>query len=335
MKKIIFLVMAVAALTSCSKSDQDEVAAKSDIVKLGGAIDDAVTTRGDGVIAQRTALKLDLFRADMTENLAFTGTYDKTFTGTLAAGAEPSNPGTIAPSPAQAFFRDENRKSKFVAVYPQGGTVDLAKGTVAYTLDGAMDVMGSDLVQGSIATGEETVKLLIKHLLTQIEVVIQNGGSDATEIASIVSSWGKIESIKVDGQIADVLLTLPDPSGQKVAPTIAANSADPVALSLWQKNGDAAPALAMPADGTTTPTFGNAMFLAPGDGNTITLLVKTDIQGSAAQPITVKGITNYAAGNKYKITLKFMNDFVDANAEFVGAIAAEWADAPAVVEEVD
>jgi hypothetical protein len=315
MKKIIFMVLAVTALSGCSKLEQISEDDSTGVpVKLYGAITDV--TRGDGVITGKPALDFDVFRVDkraLFSEGAATGSYE--YPATYAdkiGGSMTVTSGAITLTPTQSYSPVVGIYTKFIGVYPKNGVYSSAGRTVTYaSLDGTTDVMISNIAEGNNET--EDIVLTFSHLLTRIEVKVKAKFSvaadskqkQAAELINIKTAWGNITHIAVRNKKTGVVVTLPHPSSS-AAPIPYATGA-PADLPLTNKlNGDPVPTPGDPLVLTgEVQEFGYAMFVPSTTGENLTLEVKTDGSFAAGiNAVTTKSLT-YAAGTSYTITLLF------------------------------
>jgi hypothetical protein len=208
-------------------------------------------------------------------------------------------------TPKQYYLPDKNRKTKYIAAYPTGGTYNAAARTITYTLDGTQDVMCSSTVEGN--KGSSDLTLAFNHLLTKLKVEVKVEGADATEKATVKALWGNVTSIKVKGRKTNVVLTLPAPSaGTGTVGTLAAGTSATADLALRQLDGKdiATAGVEIPDDGSAA-TFGYAMFL-PFSSEKLKLDVTT-VEGGK-QEVETKNPLIYEAGKGYQITVTFKID---------------------------
>jgi hypothetical protein len=297
------MLLAVMAVVSCSKFDQISDGDESRVpVQLYGVINDTDVTRGDGVIDGKqpsSALNLDVFRADMNANKAYETTYTEKLNGpnTMAATT-----GAITLNPKQYYLPDGNRNTKYIAVYPTGGTYSTGARTITYTLNGTQDVMCSGTVEGS-RSSNSPLALKFNHLLTKLQVEVKANGADK---AAVKAMWGNITSIKVKGRETNVELTLPDPyatAAGTVGTLTAASNSSTTDLELQKSDGTsiASTGVEIPDNGNAS-VFGYAMFL-PFSSKKLTLEITTE-KGGTKELETTNELT-YDAGKGYKIVVAF------------------------------
>jgi hypothetical protein len=310
MKKILFMMLALAALTACTKLDQisgEDV--KNDVygnpIDLSGTIEDIDTRAGAGVITDpgTGGITVSVYRADMSANA--TPAYSSAYNTTLADG---SGDGTISAvfksdksitmNPAQYFFKNAARKSKLISVYPSGGTFSGTARTVTFsTLDGKTDVMCTSVLE---AYNSNTALILTYgHMLTKVDVKIK--AKSSTDLTSINITWGTINSITVTGKNTGATVTFPSPADATTAASIASTGTG-TALSLW--NGTSAPAAATLTASATA--FGSAMFVPSTADETLTFAINSD--GGGTTNVTTSTSKKYEAGKSYTVTISFALD---------------------------
>ena len=317
MKKIIFMVLAVTALSGCSKMEQiSEDDSTGVSVKLYGVITDV--TRGAGVITGKPSLTFDVFRVDkravFSDGVA-TGSYEypATYADKIDGSMTPST-GAISLRPEQKYSPVENIYTKFIGVYPTGGAYNSADRTVTYaSLDGTTDVMISNTAEGNNET-QGGISLSFKHLLTRIDVkvkaklVTSSTEDKAAELLNVKTAWGNITHIAVKNKKTGAVVTLPAPNTSD--DPIIAVSGGATDLPLTNKlNGDVVPAPGTPLVLTEAPLeFGYAMFVPSTGDEKLTLEVKTDGAFAAGIDAVTTSNLSYAAGKSYTITLLFSID---------------------------
>jgi hypothetical protein len=316
MKKILFMMLAVTVMTSCSKfellSDEDMNVNGAE-VKLRGAISEIESRAGAGVVTTipTAGLTTKVFRADMsTAATPVYSTYNTTaITGTLTSA------GAFTMSPTQYFYPNAARKTKYISVYPSDGTFSNTAGTVTFpALDGKTDVMCSNTVEGD-TKNPTLAALTFQHFLTKIDVkVVMKSGET---LADVQAMWGTITSIKLKSKSIGVVVTLPAPTAATTTvATIAAASGTAGDMSLWTSS-HAVPAtgIAIPA---TATSYGYAMFLPVTTAAKLSFDITTT-QGGTITAETTAAAT-YPAAKNCGVTITFSLTGVAASAG-VGGIS--------------
>jgi hypothetical protein len=304
MKKSILMLLAVAALTSCSKFEPVPGEKSGSPVKLYGDIYTGAETRGQGIIGTAVpsgGLVFSVYRADQTGTLgAFTYSgvsFEPLYiTGTLAAA-----PGSIVPSAPLWYLPETTQESQFIGLYPvntTGYSTTTKKVTYpASVIDGSTDLMSSIPAGGSGATFSTPLNLEFHHLLTKIEVAIKAPTATAAAVSNL---YGNITEIKIDDRKSDVEVTLPTAgSTTDYGSAVATGTVND--LDLWNADGTAATSKIIPTDGNEE-TYGYAMFVPVTSGK-IKLLISTQKVGGK-ECITTNNET-LLAGYGYKITVLF------------------------------
>jgi hypothetical protein len=322
MKKIILMLLAVAALTSCSKFEPANGDETGSQVKLSGVINSSAATRVGGVIDPGVALSsLYVFRADQDASSNWPTTYTSNVGGSLAIG------GSISTTPHLYYQTNASQASRFIGLYPGGGTVNYSTdATVSYTLDGSTDIMGTSYKEGNKGTAATPIALGFEHLLTKIEVEVKVVGADDTERAEISNNiWGAVNSIAVAGKQVTAVVTLPDPTDATALPTVAATGATNP-LTLTSRTGGATTPVTMLADGSAT-RFGYAMFIPVGaPGEQLTLNITTANVVGSIESRTTRTDLVFDRGCGYKITVAFSATSVQIASVIPTGTIAGWDD---------
>jgi hypothetical protein len=307
------MLLAVAALTSCSKFEQVPNAGETGSpVKLYGSIYTGTETRaiGDGVITTIPAtspyFEFQVYRADESAPSTY-GAYASGADGVLAPSGTPGV-GDITTSPALYYLpvltsAATPLKSSFVGLYPRGGT--LSSGQVTFTgLNGNTDIMCSDIGEGNTVYGGTStggLTLTFYHLLTKIKVELNAIGGSPAELAGVSAAWGTITDISVDDKKVDnIVVALPAPGSPGHGSVTATGAAADLPLTL--PGGGAATAQA-PGTGTAV-TYGFAMFVpvqSPAQAP-LKLLVTSAKIGQFEVDVPTQ---SWDAGTGYTITLEF------------------------------
>jgi hypothetical protein len=304
MKKIILMLLAVTALTACSKFEPVSKGGDENVpVELYGDIYTGTATRGDGVIGGIPAdgLVFDLYRANQTGATPAYTIYTTKVQGTLLTTKKiTTDPGL--------YYLGTGIKSSFIGLHPVGGT--LANNKVTYDLDGSDDILATQSVEGEQDEDPSPLSLTFKHLLTKIQVRIKS--KDDEDPGALAAAEG-IKSIKVAGKAIKAIVTLPNLSTEtnaaNVYPIIAADGTDTADdLSLWTDDGKALDdndngAILFNTDGTAKH-IGSAIFLptTPTDTKEV-LTLKIITKGKNIEhPVPLPEL-EYKQGFGYTITI--------------------------------
>jgi hypothetical protein len=307
MKKIIFMLLAVAALTSCSKFEPvskggDESGSS---VKLSGSIYTGAATRLDGVIGGTlplAPLTFSVYRADQTGpigSLSWPATFaPTTVIGTLGTTAVAGN---ISTAPQLYYLPEANRRSAFIGLHPENATG--SAGVVTYpVLNGGKDIMCTVPVNGDKSTSGD-LNLTFHHLLTKITVELVTNGADNAAKGNISDLWGKISEIKVEDKAVAVDVTLPGPTGTGHGSAAAAALPTPDDLALVNEDGTAISTPKTISKTATASTFGHAMFVPVTSSAKLKFFITTEKGG--LQTVETRTLQTYDEGYGYIITVTF------------------------------
>lgn len=302
MKKLVFSMLAMAAMVSCtSESDpiNDIDGDKAEIKMTAGVLN--IVTKSAGVIDGNAAAITDVafWKINAAENEAIDWTNSpEIFTATIATTKEVTFTGD---KPYYSAKSDEF--AHIIGYHPQsdgtlGTSTDADK--VSYTIDGNKDILYAAVKKGSKTTKDTPLAPEFKHLLTQLKVKIVGD-------AAAKAAWGTIQSIAV--KEADKALTLNLANG-----TIAASSTP-------SKDNLNLIVASYPDIPETATEVGYIMVLPRTEQ--YTLVVTTDnytsgkdvaiaIPKRTTDPVRTENQT--LAGESYTITLTFEAGEVKANA---------------------
>lgn len=282
--------------------------------------------------AEETGLAVSVFRINQYDN-ASTVEYpdDEDFTNIIGpknatlAGNTTGTPVEGKPdgkitfdSGHYQYYLSNGWRSKVIALYPQftDASWDNTEGTVSYTIDGKTDIMTTPWGEGyknlSVNPAVSVQPALeFEHLLTQIRVQVYAIDETAA------NAWGDIESITVDDQPADAVITLPDVSTSNLSTltTVAEEEdgeIDDLYLYVTTGGTDATAAVEkenIPLQKTDQEeeqayaNLGYCMFapLTTTVDKPLELTVTTSVGG--ASKVYIKKEQTYAAGTAYIITL--------------------------------
>lgn len=187
MKKFILSILAIAAMTSCTKTSEDDVDPNAPVeIKLGGSI----------TALSKAAVINNTFTAQVASSET-TGNYTTSLWSGTDAGKINVNNGSVTFSQTEYYPNDGG------TVYMKGFApqATINAGQVAYTISGKEDIMVTSEISGSRTdnTGKE---LTFNHLLTQLKFKL------VAEDADAITYWGSITSITVKDVEKDLVLNL-------------------------------------------------------------------------------------------------------------------------------
>lgn len=183
MKRIIFSMLAMVAMVSCSSEEGINPDNNTPVeIRLNGG----VNTVTKAVTTTETLAKAFFANGTTTETYA-----DAPWTATITGGSITFNPKQYYPV---------NDSSIFLKGYAPAGTYK--SGTVSYTIDGDMDIIATNENSGkkSVPFGEIT----FDHLLTQLQFEV------IASSAEVATAWGELSKIELTEQPTALELKLTD-----------------------------------------------------------------------------------------------------------------------------
>jgi hypothetical protein len=329
MKISIILLLAVMALTGCTSkeliwpdvvyADDNQPADEDGVpVKLNGVINTGAETRGDGVFTGTLPdndLSVSIYRADNSSSDVVSG-YPSSYAASVIDGTFDTS-GNIEMSPTQYYLPGSPvRSTKFIAVYPGGGTYNAASRTVELAVDGTTDILATNVVQGSKSSAASS--MTFNHLLAQVVVQVVAGGNNPAD-ASV--AWGKITGITISAKAGTATVTLPAPNSTSTAPAIAlkASAPAPSAMTVKATHNDLPGGMTIPTAVDVSNPYGYALIVPSTNTDKLMFHVTTEKSGTAAQPVETIANIKYLAGTTHVITLTFSaGDAIDASVSLTG-----------------
>lgn len=319
MKKSVFVMLAAAAMVSCTESNLNDAPAidNGEIKVKSVAYDVNASTRApyEGNDLEKNPLTARVVTS-ITE--AFTASYaDGTmvFNSTDAAQYSSLNSGTTSKYPTEG-----DGDLYLFGLHP----ADFSKWSVSatsstFTFTGKEDVMGAAIVK---STGQTDVKMLtFKHLLTRLDVKLKAD-------AGAVTTFGDIRNITLSD--AAEATTVCNTIVFKATDGDSENGSDKGAVSFWSMSADASNnktytdkaivAGALP----TVETYCAYAMVAPVkdvamDNVLYYLAIETEKKG--VQPVDVKlekALLGSSAGYAYEVTVNFKsNGQIEASASVI------------------
>ncbi len=209
MKKMIFSLLAIAAMTSCTTTSEDEIDPNAPVeIKLSAGIG-MVEATGRAAIPSTLTSDLNVFFARATD--AATADWA---TGTTELFAKInksdskisfySEAGRTTPNP-QYYNSDATLKSHLIG-YHVGEAVkgNLTNGKIAITIDGGDDIMATASQSKDKTSTFES--FTFNHLLSQLSINIQS--ASGIPVSNIQNTFGKITKIEILEQPTTLELTL-------------------------------------------------------------------------------------------------------------------------------
>lgn len=203
MKKLILSVLAIAAMTSCTKSSVEDLDPNAPVeIKLNAGIEVNTISKSVGAITPKSAVDDVVFvRADETAIPS-----DWTTATVQSIGAEiAETSGTITFTSSQYYNIDKAKNTYLIGYHPGTGAT-LANGVVTFTgLTGQQDIMYAPVVNGNKST-TEALKPSFSHKLSQLKFKFVKG-SGYTGTATVTSIKVKGTKLPASMAIADGTIT--------------------------------------------------------------------------------------------------------------------------------
>ncbi len=201
MKKV-FLMLAVVAMASCSKSELSERPVVGDVeIKMGSTVlgiesrAPYVSATGENAVASDNKLTAHVLVSTVkgtylsTDNASWWGQGDIEF----GSGTPTAN--IVGFTPALYYPADAAKEVHLFGLYPHTGwTVNTTDGRSAtYNIDGKSDLMTAETATTTKAAAQAGTypTLSFKHLLTKFDVKV------VAENQAAIDAWGKITKIEL------------------------------------------------------------------------------------------------------------------------------------------
>lgn len=286
MKQLILMALAASLLVACSKTesatDGDE---STGIIRATAAIE-GVTSRAlagmDEVLRNITFVRHDDPDTDKTTHFDFTAT--PAISGVRAAG------GAITFSPSQQYDKAGDRTAYLVGCHPAG---NLSGGVMSWTIDGATDILLTDVWNAGRHSLTRTTGMTFRHILARIEVVCKAESGSALSV--VHAMWGDIEYIKLAGVQSAMTYTY--------ATHTLDTAGTPIDFALLRGDAyaEAFAPLPIPAKGSTAVTA--SAMLPPVATTALTFKVKNALK--TEKTIALALSSNFAPSQVHRVELTF------------------------------
>lgn len=306
MKKIMFSLVAVAAMASCTQSDVIGLSPDENVeIRVSAGITSAVSssTRAvvEGMINESFTKDLDVafVRADQGDTDAYA-----TYGATALEGTVAHTNKTLSFASAQ-YYLANGKKTKLIGWYPRRSGVSYTQDTRVVdfgVIDGKTDLMATTLQEGDKKT--KMPELKFNHLLTQFSIKVYAPDTDTQAL------WGTVGSITITGKKQTCTITLPEATENiNTAVTPVFTGADNLDLIKVDPATSTTPiiyplTLGVAQTAAGAVLAGYAMF-APKSTGSIELQINMETGGSQKATISVPASKGFEAGTAYAITLKF------------------------------
>ena len=198
MKKVLFSILTLGALVSCSSEEVLDNAGNDKVeIKLNaGVITTKAPIESDG--SGNPSVKVDnvqFLRSDGTAD--WTTLTSATFTGTI----ETTQVITVAEGKTQ-YYPIDGTNTNILGFYP--AATSIATGKASFTIDGSQDIIYATPVSGSKSSA--IGNLQFAHKLTQFKFVLKRDNSGSSDISNVVVSVKSANST-FDMDLADGTLS--------------------------------------------------------------------------------------------------------------------------------
>lgn len=295
MKKILFSMLAMAAMVSCSNENEqiDGINGKVEIKLNAGVVSTKAPIDSENNLP-KADVSLQIVQAPDDAIATWTGI------STVAATPTLKTTGTIDFDNTNALYynADETKKSHLLAYSPSG---TITSGSVEWLIDGSNDIIIAKAVSGSKAAGETIDALSFEHLLTQLQIEIKGDAAAASTFGTA------IRSIKIKDALTKPKMTF----GDTKITTLDWTNIDKANLDVLETGKDT------PVSTGNINTSGIATaigYIMLQPTTSYTLLISTD-------KITDKEVVvalAAAAGNAHKITITFSATAIEPTATLTG-----------------
>ncbi len=186
MKKLILSILAIAAMTSCTKSSDEEIDPNAPVeIKMNAKIETTVALGRSAVnqLSEATLTDFAFFRADGKE-----GDTDLNW-NFEPLGANVAENGTITFDPVQYYNPVADIYAHFIGIYPKSAG-SIATGKFTFTAEevnkGQTDIMYATKVSGN-KNKTEDLAIVFNHALSQLKFKFTKGSSFASTTATVTS----------------------------------------------------------------------------------------------------------------------------------------------------
>lgn len=188
MKKIILSLLAIAAMTSCTKSSEEEIDPNAPVeIKLNAGIEALARSVVTGSTFP-TSENADLFRVTVYKGTTVpTSDYDKTYFDNAVVQMKSSQ---LSFAESRYYPTNATEKLYFYAFTKDGINAegDYTVGTtsdapsVKYTIDGTQDIMSAKVIEGFTKNSTKDLLFSFSHQLMRVQFLLKKGeGFDDTK----------------------------------------------------------------------------------------------------------------------------------------------------------
>lgn len=303
MKKLIFSMLAMAAMVSCSNEgdpinevnppvDGEKVEIKLNAGVVGVETKAAIVA--DPSMSGFNNSTVSLLRQDAENATGMTWSVSAKEQAAIASDGKVALPTTYK------FYDKDGKNAYFIGYYPDAA---IANGVVAYTgIDGTEDILCTSVVDAGNGAAAKATALEFKHMLSQVEIQVVGDAVAAT-------NFGKIKTVTLKAVPSAANLTI------GATPSLAQSGADKGDIVLFE-GAEQADWSSIP---TTAAPIGSIPMLVPGLGaDEASKLVIEIVAEKKTSTVDITSITGgLVSGQKHVITLTFKSE-ITATASIVG-----------------
>lgn len=302
MKKLIFSMLAMAAMVSCSNEgdpinevnppvDGEKVEIKLNAGVVG--VETKAAIAADPSMGDFDNSIVSLLRQDAENTTGMTWLVSAKEQATIASD------GTVTLPETYKFYDKAGKNAYFLGYYPDA---TITSGVVAYTgINGTKDILCTSIVDAGSGVAAKATALEFKHMLSQVEIQVVGEAVAAT-------NFGKIKTVTLKDVPSAANLTI----GESPALVqIDTDKGDIILFDEVEANWSSIP--------TTAAPIGSIPMLVPGlGGSDISKLVIEIVAEKKTSTVNITSITGgLVSGQKHVITLTFKSE-ITATASIVG-----------------
>lgn len=189
MKKLILSFLAIAAMTGCSKTSNDDVDPNASMeIKFGAGINmlsRAAITSDENGLPTSSITGIQIIRGTDGTSPTFDAVTDVTTTADLKTD------GTFENLSTPQYYKSPKAEdvANFIAYYPQG---NYASGTVTFTISGVEDIIAAPAVTTTYSATPSSVDFKFEHKLAQLQLIVKAQNADA------IAFYGELTSAKIN-----------------------------------------------------------------------------------------------------------------------------------------
>lgn len=186
MKKLILSVLAIAAMTSCTKSSVEDLDPNAPVeIKFGAGINmmSRAAIESNGNLPTTTVTGIQILRGTDGSTPAFATVSN------VATTADLKIDGNFENISNSQYYESKTDAANFIAYYPAG---TLTAGKVEFTIDGTTDIIAAPKASTTYSTTPSSVDFTFNHKLARLKLVVK------AENQSAIDFYGDLENAKIE-----------------------------------------------------------------------------------------------------------------------------------------